>query len=391
MGLAYDKLTALGILRARRSARGKLGERVDLPTPQLAQGRRWTRKAVSPERLGMPEASDKVYVAVPEGPARIRTSGVVSTVYSSGLPDKAFVDIGDGFSIAGPELLFVEMGALMSLPTQVMLGIELCGTFSRDAADPRMGKVTYSINPATTVEKLADFVHSAKFVTGLGQAREALQYVADNAWSPMEATIATLASLSVGHFGYDMGRVRLNMRVEAERQLHDLGTKASRVPDLLFAETPVGINYDGKGHFDLGELIASVRQDDGDVEASKLAIRKKYVDDLRRNRELAAAGYVVLPATSEDLFARGGLDALMLEAMHAIERFAGKDMSRQQLALQNKAQAKSRQRLIWSLLPWEEATEHAREMLRRERLATQGMVELGYEIDATTGVIRRVD
>lgn len=391
MGLAYDKLTALAILRARRSAHAKLGKHVDLSAPQLAQGKRWTRKAMSPERFGVSGADGKVYVAVPEGPARIRTAGVVSAVYSSGLPAKSFVSLDDGFSIASPELLFVEMGGMMSLPTQVMLGMELCGTYSRDPSDPRMGEVTYGVDPVTTVRKLTDFVRSAKFVTGLNQAREALAYVADNAWSPMEATIATLGSLPVSDFGYDVGPVRLNMRIEAGSQLQDLGTKASRVPDLLFDGTPVGINYDGKGHLDLDGLVASVRRADGDVEASKRDLRKKYVDDLRRNRELAAAGYVVLPATSEDLFAKGALDALMLEAMCAMESFAERDLAQQKLALQNETLAKSRQRLIWSLLPWEEATEHAREMLRRERLATRGMTESGYEFDGTTGEIRRID
>lgn len=391
MGLAYDKLTALAILRSRRSAGAKLGRRVDLTAPHLEQGKRWTRKAVRPERYCGQAASSKIYVAVPGGPARIRTAGVVSTVYTSGLPGKAFVSLGDGFSMASPELLFVEMGAMMSLPTQVMLGMEMCGTFSRDATDPRMGDVAYGVSSVTTTAKLTSFVESAKFVTGLNQSREAVQYVADNAWSPMEAMMATLAALPASHFGYDLGPARLNVRIEADGKMQALGAKASRVPDLLLADSPVGINYDGKGHFDLDGLVDSVRQADDDVDARKRELREKLVDDLRRTRELAAAGYVVLPATSEDLFAKGGLDALMLEAMCAIEHFGGRDLSIQKLALRNEAQAKSRQRLIWSLLPWEEATEHAREIMRRERLSTQGMTEFGYEIDGMTGEIRRVD
>lgn len=391
MGLAYNKLSALAILRTIRSAHGKLGKRIDLGVPQLPFGKRWTRRAVSPERYCGRAKGETVYVAVPSGSARIRTSGVVSTVYSSGLPRKAFADIGDGFSVVSPELLFVEMGAAMSLPTQVMLGMELCGTFSRDAADPRMGTVTYGVDPVTSVAKLNSFVQSAKYLTGLNQSREALSYVVDNAWSPMEATIATLGTLPVTEFGYDMGPMRLNVRIEAEDQMKDLGGKASRVPDLLFDGTPVGINYDGKGHFDLDGLVASARQDDGAVDARAREVREKLVDDLRRTRELAASGYVILPATSEDIFAKGGLDALMFEAMRAIEHFGGRDMAVQKLALQNKAQAKARQRLIWSLLPWEEATQHAREIMRRERLSTQGMTERVYEFDGVTGESRRIE
>ena len=71
--------------------------------------------------------------------------------------------------------------------------------------------------------------------------------------------------------------------------------------------------------------------------------------------------YVVLPATSEDLFGTGALDALLTEVMLTLEHFASADMKKQRLALQNDALRERRQRLLWSLLPWAEAMEIARE------------------------------
>lgn len=206
MGLAYDNLTALAIIRARRSAHKRLGVRTGLASPIPAEGRRWTPARVSPERFCARPAGSKVYVAVPNRDSRIRTRGVESVVHSAGIPEDAFIDLGDGFSCAGPELVFAEMGGSMSLAVQVMVGMELCGAFSRDPADPRMGPVTYGLEPVTSVERIARFLDSAKFIGGLAQTRVALGYVAENAWSPAEATIATLASLPVHEFGYELGK-----------------------------------------------------------------------------------------------------------------------------------------------------------------------------------------
>lgn len=377
MGLAYDGLTALAIIRARRSAHKRLGMRMGLASPSLTEGSRWTPARVSPERFCAQPPGSKVHVAVPNRDERIRTRGVESVVHSAGILEDAFIDLGDGFSCAGPELVFAEMGSSMSLAVQVMVGMELCGTFSRDPADPRMGPVAYGLEPVTSVERIAKFVDSAKFISGLAQSRVALDYVAENAWSPAEATIATLAALPVHEFGYDLGEVRLNVRTEAEAQLRDVGAKASRVPDILFGGTPVGINYDGRGHLDLDGLAANAQDGAEALDELKRDIRRKVVDDLRRTRELAAAGLVVLPATSEDLFERGGFDALMLEVMCAIERFAGRDLSSQRTALAAPGLVRGRQRLVWSLLPWAEATNHAREMLALERQATAGAYVLG--------------
>ena len=95
----------------------------------------------------------------------------------------------------------------------------------------------------------------------------------------------------------------------------------------------------------------------------------KYLDDLRRNRELTAMGVVTLPVTSEDLFREGGCDALVFEALSALGALGFPASDRPWGTLVSRAVSRRRQELLWSLLPWAEAPLWARELLDREKAA----------------------
>ena len=125
----------------------------------------------------------------------------------------------------------------------------------------------------------------------------------------------------------------------------------------------MGFNYDGRAHLDLEAIVEAARK--GDPAAAMREVREKYLDDLKRNRELAAMGRVILPVTSSDLFAPGGLDAVMLEAALAMEEFDGRSASHLRTLLGRPSAGSHRQQLIWSLLPWPEAQRYARELLER--------------------------
>lgn len=370
MGVVYNKVTALQIMRAMRSAGKPMQKRTDLSAPSLPMCRRWTRGRLSPERFGGEKDPVKTYVATPSADERVRNSHVKNTVYGTGLPRNSLVALAEGSAMSGPELLFVEMGTLMPPMVQALLGMELCGTFSRDPIDPRLGPVTYGIQPATTVEKIEGFLGAATRLRGHDQAKQALGVIRDNAWSPMETVIAAMAMAPISELGYGMGSVTLNPRLDQSPALVELGTRQSRVPDMLFDGTDVGFNYDGRGHLDLDAIVRAARDGDDvwrDLSGVVEGVRHKSIDDLRRDRELAAMGYVILPATSEDLFVPGALDALMLEAMLAIERFSRVDMEPQRVALRSEALRSRRQQLVWSLLPWAEAEGFARAAAAADR------------------------
>ena len=149
----------------------------------------------------------------------------------------------------------------------------------------------------TTVERIARFLDACHGVRGLEVARRNLAYVANNAWSPMESIVSALAVKPVEELGYRLGPVRLNVRHENPEELVALGCCRSRVPDIEVEGSSIGFNYDGREHFDLGMLVSEA--DDFERTRAAREIREKYVDDLRRNRELAALGCLRAPVYPE--------------------------------------------------------------------------------------------
>lgn len=347
MRLALSGLTALRVWRAIRAGKlpgVRVGTRVDLPAPDPAPASRWTQKAFDLAFLGIDEPLNQkrpLHIAVPDAKLRIRTRGTACSVFTR-IPTGSFVDVGHGVAIARPELIFAEMGAAMSLPIQLLLGYELCGCYSRDALDPRGEGITYSLDPLTTPDAIKNYLEGCHHLPGIWQSRYVLPYLAANAWSPIESVIAQMSLLPVEEAGYGLGDLVLNQRI-------GYGDGGSRVPDILFAGTHVGLNYDGGGHFGLDDVIAAAGTDREKEVVAKA--RSKIVDDKRRDRELLVAGYSVMAVTSEDLYEPGGLDAVMAQVIELIERETGRELTEQRDFLNDARMASRRQRFLWSLLP----------------------------------------
>lgn len=354
MLLATCNQTALRALRVFRSAHGTLpAERHELPRPDPFPQQRWSKRIVPLAALGLaspPSVEDPVDVIVPDAASRTQASFFSCCVHPSSLPADSYLTLGNGLCIPCPELLFLQMAAIMTPEAHALLGYELCGTYSRSATEPRTGEVTYGIAPATSVEKIARYLDGCGRRAGVTQARQNLELVCDNAWSPMEAIVALMACLPATKGGYGLGEVALNVRHDASPELASLGCRESRVPDIEVVGTHVGFNYDSHAHFDL-EVIATATVE-GSPDSAIREVREKYLDDLRRNRELAAMGRIILPVTPADLFTPGGLDAVMLEAALAMEEFDGRSAEDLRACLGSQSLTAKRQRLIWSLLPW---------------------------------------
>lgn len=381
MRLTINQMTALRVLRGMRSGGKRLpSARTDLSAPDPSPRRHWSTSALPAERLLLtqpPDSKRPVHVAVPNQRLRPRTPCISATTYGTGLPDGSFVDLGDGLSIPCPELLFVELAARMVPAVHALLGYELCGSFSRDPNDPRTGRATLGIAPVTSVERIGRFIDRCSNVRGTVAARRSLEYVADNAWSPAETVVAALVALPVHELGYGLGKVTLNARRAAPPELVKLGAATARIPDIEVDGLRVGFNYDGHDHLDLPSIARAATQEESDSAID--AVREKYVDDLRRNRELLATGRIVLPVTSEDLFRKNGLDAVMLEAALAEESLFGAKLPELRGTIASSALRRARQRLIWSLLPWDASLRYGREIAERERAVAESLsVEDAY-------------
>lgn len=308
-------------------------------------------------------AGKTIDFAVRDKESRIRMRNSTCTVYEKNLPDRAFIcvndDIGDcAVAISGPELLFVELAKDMHPVEHLMLGHELCGSFSRDAEDPYNGPVTYGVPPATSAERIRSFLDDARYIHGIEAARTSLGYLNDNAWSPTESLVASLMRLPIDSLGYDFGELELNPRVFSSAVLP--GSLKSRVPDIVIAGTPVGLNYDGALHLDLDSIVSAARAIETNPQSlsaqKRLAstvrsVRAKVVDDIRRNRELTAGGLFVLPIVKEDLYSKGGLNQMAAHLIATIEKYTDRDMSEQKKILRMKRLEDARWRMALSLLP----------------------------------------
>lgn len=365
MDLTFDRLTALRALRVFRASRQMLPTlRHNLTAPDPTPRQRWTPGMIPLDRLALdckPSPSEPVEVVAPRLADRVRGSFFTCRVRSTTLPDGSFVDLGDGLSIPCPELLFLELAEVMEPTAHALLGYELCGTYSRAASDPRTGEVTYGVEPVTSVARIEKYLDSVGRRESVLIARHNLCHVADNAWSPMEAVVALMARLPSYELGYGFGGVNLNVRHGTSPELVALGCRDSRVPDIELSGLCVGFNYDSHDHLDL-EAILKAPSEEAAIQAA-VGVREKYLDDLRRNRELAASGWVILPVTTEDLFSPGGLDAVMLlAAMTAQELVGGTVLQDVRAIVVSGSQSEQRQKLVWSLLPWSPGTQYAREL-----------------------------
>lgn len=366
MKLTFTKRSALAIIRSLRAGGSKphaLGCRTSVTAPDLGgSGKRWTRKRIAAleSELGLDVrlAKDPLEIAVPSAAARLRSSFVSSTVYAGCVPARSFVDIGGGLAVSAPELLFVEMAEVMGPIEHLMLGHELCGSFSRDAGDPYDGSITYGVPPLTSVGKITCFLESASRIRGITKARRSLAYLNDNAWSPTESLVTAFLRLPIDDLGYEFGSLTLNPRKYFERQLP--GAKESRVPDIVIDGTPVGLNYDGLTHLDLKSIARAgielgmnpgVSQTQLALDQAIEAVRAKAVDDIRRNRELAADGLQVFPLLKEDLYMPGGLDQVVVQLVRLIEESTGMAMEAQRRILRSRVLSEARHRMILSFLP----------------------------------------
>ncbi|MDO4399912.1 MAG: hypothetical protein Q4D27_03065 [Coriobacteriia bacterium] len=198
-------------------------------------------------------------------------------------------------------------------------------------------------------------------MAGIKRARQAVNYIADHAVSAPEAVLSTVYALPPAESGYGMGPLTLNKQIEVTRDA-DGDVAGSRFPDILFPFAPVGINYDGEGHLDLAGLVKAARaaeladadtklQADQVLIAKTAEVREKALDDVRRTRELAASGYLVLPATKEDLYGWGQLDSLTRHILDCAQNVFGADVAQYRETLDDAALKRDRFALLSAMLP----------------------------------------
>lgn len=366
MKLTVGLSDALRITRALRAQRIDLHSfpRGELQAPDPSPAKRWSAQAIPLDSLYLqqrpcPNHPLEVLVDVENKAPRARFMHA-SSLRSELLPNGSFLRVSDEIWIPCPELLFVLMGSLLPPADHLAVGLELCGEFTLNAMQPMVGRTTFGVPQANTAAEIGSFLRGSSRIHlwGMKQAKRMSALLSDDAWSPMEASVTVPLALGIEDRGYGLGPITLNKRISSSLKFS--GSRLSRVPDILFTGTHIGLNYDGAGHLPL-EAIANaginlgINPGDGyrerELASATRAVRDKFLDDRRRDRELLASGLQVISITSEDLYEPGGLDQVARWAIGRIEAEGSRELSLQKAALMSSTLTADRQNLIWSLLP----------------------------------------
>ena len=365
MALTISHASALRITRLLRSEGVNLAQmdHTALAHPAPWTRNRWSKREFQPETWNwqQPDPRCKLDILVSSPDERLRIKHVRNHICSANLPDGSILWLDEHTSMPSPALLFVQIAETASLPALVLLGHELCGNYTRCAHNPAEGPIIDNISAATSVAEIRAFLNSVTGVTGMNQAKAALDLIADHTLSAPEAILSTMYSLPPRESGYGMGPVALNRRIALTVESNQTNA-AARYPDILFSFAPIGLNYDGEGHLDLVGLADAARQAalaDADAKAQAehaltaklITVREKAVDDIQRNRQLAAEGFIVFPVVKEDLYEWGALDTLTRQILACAREVFGVDTSAFEETLENTELARDRPALLNAMLP----------------------------------------
>ena len=182
-----------------------------------------------------------LHVLVPSLAKKQKSKAHTCHVLTSDIPVGAFWKIGDAVYVASPELLFIEMATKLPFVDLVLLGLELCGTYTLHSG----GQSGFEGCPtATSKKRLLSFVQRAKGMRGAAIAQNALRWVVDGSNSPMESCLMLYLCLPVRIGGYAFRLPDLNPTTELGKKAAPMLDYDSMRCDLHWVKERVAIEYD---------------------------------------------------------------------------------------------------------------------------------------------------
>lgn len=263
--------------------------------------RRARRAAASKERPALSEGNRcpagctlPLKTLVGDPGSRTRTPSMISCFWSE-IPERSFIDAGEGFLVSTPEFCFLQMANRLPVAQLVLLGYELCGTYTLIGTGPAPQRNA----PLTTVAKLRAFVEGAANARGRKSALRALRYVLDRSASPMESALAMLLSLPYNLGGYGLAQPSLNFHVDVPPRFRKLADRAYCECDLCWPEARLAVEYDSKLHH---------------------ASPKRQESDARRRSTLISLGFTVITVSRSQVMDSGSFNRLA----HQLAKLLGK-------------------------------------------------------------------
>lgn len=195
--------------------------------------------------LSSPSVAEPLHVLVSAEAVRGRSKSVLPTAWNGGLPKGSFREVNKDTYVSSPEFVFLQMARVLDVVSLIELGMELCGTYRREALG---GQTTYDQPALTTPRKLAKFLEEAGQAYGVKVARQALKYVAPNSASPFETIVYLLLCLPRRLGGYAFPAPKLNVGIKLGKRGRKHTLRRSSVPDLYWQDAKLDLECHGKVH-----------------------------------------------------------------------------------------------------------------------------------------------
>lgn len=247
------------------------------------------RKNATPKQLLLDAATQwdwplPLHIAVASKALRQQSKTFRCHVLPKTLPAGSVETFPNGLQIISPELCFLLAAKELSIPELVVLANDLCAIYINDHQEDYGQKRRI---PATSVEKIAEFLHKADKLKGLKKARIAIQFALNRSNSPIESKLAAIFRLPLHYGGYNLLQPILNYDVILSREATELFKSPSCCCDFYWPNNKVIAEYDST--------------------MTHLTPNQHFKDSKRKNA-LTLSGYTVITVTAEDVTNFGNME-----------------------------------------------------------------------------------
>lgn len=259
-------------------------------------------------RLGTRQES--THLLTSRNHAQIRASSVLPHQSSLGeIPAGLLLDAGNDIYVCGPELVFIQMLSRISPLGSIVLGYELCGSYSHFA--PLISGF-YDRPALTTKQRVLDAVELMPGAHNVEKARKVLDLILEGSASPMETVTSNILFLPESMGGQSLVMPEINYEVKLDDVASRITGTRTCVIDGAWPELDKGYEYNGGDHTD-------PIKDRNRLEALAHMGYSIYTIDANRMMDFSELKKVVNLITS-DVPRRGGFGAPDEESMRQLHR-----------------------------------------------------------------------
>ena len=245
MAIIISHKSALEYLRAvPPQVRGDNRTSRPIEVPLRTSGTELTR--FDPREIGLRQMP--IHLLTSRSGTKTQARGTAPHQMSVGeIPPGLLLDIGDDIYVCGPELVFFQLLPSISTLGAIVLGYELCGSYSHFAP---LVSGFYDRPALTSKERISEASSLLKGLRGVNHARKLLPLILEGSASPMETVTSNILFLPEEMGGLSLLMPILNYEVPLDDIARKITGTRTCVIDGAWPQLDRGFEYNGGDHTD---------------------------------------------------------------------------------------------------------------------------------------------